>query len=164
MMVSGSQVFSRFTIESIEPALYLALSYYGRWMFAREHLLVVRDPLSTEEMDARMEFYRKNVAAEIPRRHNHEVYGKAVKEMCIQRSPQLDVDMVPRFSTGDEVRSHNGNHSNHTRLPRYALGRVRSRPPVSPWGLQLSGHCSGRYRNLTTGSLQRSLRDPGAMG
>ena len=123
MMLSGPHVFSRFTIESIQPARYLTSSYYERWMLAMEKVLMDRGILTAEEVGARMEFYRENPEAGLPRRHDSEVSRRAVERMYSQRSPQRDVGVAPRFGVGDRVRTHNMNPSGHTRLPGYARGK-----------------------------------------
>jgi nitrile hydratase len=39
-------------------------------------------------------------------------------------SARMDVDLPPRFAPGDRVRTRNTHPLGHTRLPRYARGRV----------------------------------------
>jgi hypothetical protein len=45
----------RRAIESIKPARYEQLSYYGRWLVAVEALLVEKGLLTHEEVDRKME-------------------------------------------------------------------------------------------------------------
>ena len=123
MMLSGPRVFSRFAIESIEPARYLASSYYERWMLAMEKVLMDRGMLTAEEVDARIEFYRENPEAGLPRRDEPELSRRALEQMYSQRSPQRDVGDASRFGVGDQVRTRNINPVGHTRLPRYARGK-----------------------------------------
>lgn len=41
-----------------------------------------------------------------------------------RRAARMDVDLPPRFKPGDRVRTRNMHPIGHTRLPRYARGRI----------------------------------------
>jgi hypothetical protein len=41
-------------IESMEPAAYESASYYERWLFSTETILVAKGVITTDEIDARL--------------------------------------------------------------------------------------------------------------
>ncbi len=107
----------RFSIEALPPARYLAASYYERWLYALENRLVERGLLGRDEIAA----------------------GRALRpgKTALQKLQPDHVDAVlarplfarpakapPRFSAGGKVRARNINPPTHTRLPRYARGRL----------------------------------------
>lgn len=83
----------RRAIEELPPDRYLGSSYYQRWLSALEGLL--------EE---------KRVSAT----------GTATRP---PEEPAPADGPVPRFGTGDRVRTRNVQPHHHTRLPRYARGK-----------------------------------------
>ena len=114
----------RSAIESMDPALYLASSYYERWLHAREQGMIAAGVLTAEELDARTEFFREHSEAEPPRREDPDLTTRALERWKTPRSPHREVGVVPRFGIGDEVVTRNMNPPGHTRLPRYARGKM----------------------------------------
>lgn len=92
---------SRSARENLPPAEYLSLSYYEIWLSGLERLLAERGMPS-----------RVVTAEEVP-------------AMLAAGGPaSRDVPFTARFAVGDAVRTKNLNPVGHTRLPRYARGKV----------------------------------------
>ncbi len=113
----------RFAIESIEPARYLAASYYERWLEALEKRVISGGLISRDELDASQQHFSENPDVEVPRRDDPEMVAAIKQDRRQGRSPRRGVDVSPAFAVGDEVRVRNINPRGHTRLPRYARGK-----------------------------------------
>jgi nitrile hydratase subunit beta len=104
-------------IEELPPQVYLARSYYGKWALRLENLLVKCGLLATDEiaaghaLRAGKPLNRRFAAAVVPRTLTRGSFGRPAQ------SPA-------RFKIGDRVRAKNIHPPTHTRLPRYARGRV----------------------------------------
>lgn len=109
----------RFGLEEIEPATYLASSYFERWLLATEKALLEKGALTAEELDAKMEFFRENSDAAPPRKEDPAVRERLVNMLYTYKSPHRDVGVAPRFRVGDHVQVNNVHVQGHTRLPRY---------------------------------------------
>ncbi len=90
--------------ELIPGAEYLRMSYYEKWATSLAEL-VVKAGLAT----------RSELEAAWPR-----IDAPATTPMIAEGSPPA----APSFSLGDKVRARNINPTGHTRLPRYARGRL----------------------------------------
>jgi nitrile hydratase len=115
----------RHAVERMEPAHYLAASYYERWLTGVATLLVEKGVVSRQELEARAggRFPLARPPAE-------------VKPAGTAR------DAAPRFAAGDPVVVRDFRPAGHTRAPRYVRGKrgvvVRvSRPFEFP---DLAGH------------------------
>lgn len=107
---------ARYAREQMPPAEYLAASYYERWLFGLERLLVQQGLVTARELAAgRAE--AKAVQARVLRPPDVAAFVGS------RRSGRQDVEVTPRFKPGDRVRARNLNPVGHTRLPRYARGR-----------------------------------------
>jgi len=107
-------------IEAIPPAVYLSLPYFGRWLYARERMLIdagyvtaeeLADPAGPMEMSVLPAGFSKAGPAEVVARLGQDV------------STQLESTVAPRFSIGDIVSVRNEHPAGHTRAPRYVRGR-----------------------------------------
>ena len=109
---------SRHARESLRPADYYASSYYEIWIKALEVLLQRHGFVTADELRAGHSLgagtvpKRKLAAADVP--------------AALARGGPCDrpVDGAPKFKAGDRVRTINMNPTGHTRLPRYARGKV----------------------------------------
>ncbi len=107
---------SRYARERMPAAEYLAASYYERWLWGLELLLVETGLATKAEVEtgrARGRSAGKRVlrAADVGR-------------VLLKGGPARLADKVaPRFKPGDRVVGRNVNPTGHTRLPRYARGR-----------------------------------------
>ena len=114
----------RHAVERLDPAHYLAASYYERWFTAVASLLVEKGVVTRAELEARAggRFPLARPAAEV--------------KLAAPKAA------AARFAVGDAVRVRDLHRPGHTRAPRYVRGRrgtvVRvSRPFELP---DLAGH------------------------
>ena len=114
---------SRHYIENIPPARYLAASYYEKWMLALEAALLYSGLLAADELDARMQRYRDNPNAAVPRRDDPALAERVRRRIYSAQPPAAQPRAAPRFGVGDDVRARNINTRGHTRLPRYVRGK-----------------------------------------
>ena len=109
----------RHEIEKLPPADYLRMSYYEKW-FARFITLLVKTGVVTQaEIDS------GKTAAGSPK-VQPALTAERVPEVALNRNlpSNHDPSIAPRFQTGQTVRARNINPTGHTRLPRYARGKV----------------------------------------
>jgi len=107
---------SRHARERMPPAQYLSSSYYAKWLWGLELLLVEHGLLTPEEIEhGRAEGSRPAVrvlrAADVP---------AVLRRGGPARVPD---EIPPRFAPGAPVVARTINPVGHTRLPRYARGR-----------------------------------------
>ncbi|MBS3652289.1 nitrile hydratase subunit beta [Pseudaminobacter sp. 19-2017] len=109
---------SRFFRESLHPADYYASSYYEIWIKALEKLLVRHGFVTGEELAQG----RALVSGTAPKRVPN---ASAIAASLARGSPySRPMAAPPRFKLGERVRTKNFNPAGHTRLPRYARGRL----------------------------------------
>jgi len=136
----GSRSFNideyRRTIERMPPAQYLAASYYERWLYALENLLIEKGVLVRTEIDVVMAALRAHassvtakVAATAKVEMRHETAsdsGDGIASfdarISSKRSLRHDQSFHPRFKAGNRVVARSMNPEGHTRIPRYARG------------------------------------------
>src|SRR5215471_7451431 len=108
---------SRHSKELIPPAEYLRMSYYERWVVGLVEL-IVQSGLTT----------RAEIDSGVPASGS----VKAIPALTVDKAATLvakgvpasrNVDITPRFRSGQRVRARNINPVGHTRLPRYARGK-----------------------------------------
>lgn len=109
---------SRHARERLHPAIYYSASYYEIWIRALETLLERHGFVSADEVEA-----------------GHRLW-KGVKPKRVLRAADVAVALArggpcnrpvataPKFRAGDRVRMINEHRAGHTRLPRYARGKV----------------------------------------
>jgi nitrile hydratase beta subunit len=108
---------SRAAIEMLPPDVYITRSYYEKWELRMERLLLDLKLVDADEIAAGRALRpgkalsRKLSAADV---------GLALTRGSFGRAPNAPA----RFKAGDRVRTRNINPVTHTRLPRYARGRV----------------------------------------
>jgi nitrile hydratase len=116
---SGTFDAFRHAIERMDPVHYLSSSYYEHWLAALETFAVEQGFISPEEFaSGRAE--TKGNATKLP------LPPEAVPHVVTRGSPcdRKEGRLLPCFKAGDRVRAKNLNPSRHTRLPRYARGKV----------------------------------------
>ena len=107
---------SRFSRERMPPAEYLAASYYERWLFGLQTLLVEEGLVTAQELATGRAATRAREAAVLR--------GSDVAERMRGRSSaRVAADVPPRFRRGDAVVARRINPAGDTRLPRYVRGR-----------------------------------------
>ena len=109
---------SRHSRELIQAAEYLRMSYYERWVVGLVEL-IVQSGLTT----------RAEIDSGVPASGS----VKAIPALTVDKAATLvakgvpasrNVDITPRFQSGQRVRARNINPVGHTRLPRYARGKL----------------------------------------
>jgi nitrile hydratase len=108
---------TRAGIEELPPEVYLESSYYRKWALRLENLVVALGLAGADELTVGhalrpgRTLARKLEPAEVP---------NTLTRGSFARPPQAPA----RFKAGDRVRTKNMHPPTHTRLPRYARGRV----------------------------------------
>jgi nitrile hydratase subunit beta len=108
---------SRYARERMPGLAYLCSTYYERWLFGLELLLVERGLLSTEEVRTGRATSRAGDGFRVLRAGD---VGKVLLKGGSTRRAQT---VSPRFKPGAQVVARNINPAGHTRLPRYARGK-----------------------------------------
>jgi len=106
----------RHDIELLPPADYLRMSYYEKWLAILEKQLVQYGFVTKEELES-----GKPAASA---KTTPALTIASARQITRSIPPSYDPALRPRFKTGDRVRARNINPVGHTRLPRYARGRV----------------------------------------
>jgi nitrile hydratase len=104
--------------ERIPGAAYLAMSYYERWFEGLRQMLLAGGFVSPEELATAIADPASPKAS--PGLTSDEVPAGLARAGSYLRSNAAQ----PAFAVGDRVRARNFNPTGHTRLPRYARGRV----------------------------------------
>jgi nitrile hydratase beta subunit len=108
---------SRAAIEMLPPDIYLTRSYYEKWALRMERLLLDLKLVDADEIAAGRALRPGKALA---RKLNAADVALALTRGSFGRAPSAPA----RFKAGDQVRTRNINPVTHTRLPRYARGRV----------------------------------------
>jgi len=106
----------RASLENLPPVNYLAASYYKRWFLGLERRVVAKGLVGADEIAAGRSL-RPGI------RLNHKMSlddAKAASYAHFDRPAPRPA----RFKPGDPVRTRNINPPTHTRLPRYARGKL----------------------------------------
>ena len=115
--------------------MYLASSYYERWLAALETGLIDAGTLTADEIEARAGQFAANPDTALPRRDDPAV-AERIAATLRSNPATRPIRRQPRFAVGDPVVTRNLNPHGHTRLPRYARGK-RGRDRASPWRARL---------------------------
>lgn len=108
----------RYGIEQMDPAHYLQSTYYERWLATVEYNLLLKQVVTAEELDARIELLRRDPEATVPSATHGAPWG--IRSMYADTPP---VALQPRFALGDVVITRTMHPRTHTRLPRYTRGK-----------------------------------------
>jgi nitrile hydratase beta subunit len=107
----------RHTIELLPAADYLRMSYYEKWLAAFEKLLVDRGLVSGEELATGKPAPGSPKAKPV-------LTADAARRIVRNIPSSKDPAVLPKFKAGDRVRARNMHPTGHTRLPRYARGKL----------------------------------------
>jgi nitrile hydratase beta subunit len=109
---------SRHSRERIPATSYWASTYYEIWLAGLERLLVEKGLVSKEEL--------ANGVSRAQGRPVNRVLRAADIPSVLARGGPADrkLDRPARFKPGDPIRARNLNPGGHTRLPRYARGKI----------------------------------------
>jgi nitrile hydratase len=108
---------SRAAIEALPPHLYLGMTYYEKWATRLQNLLLEYGLVEAAEL---LEGHALRPGKALPRK----LMAADVDKALIRGSYGREAKAPPRFKPGDRVRTRNLHPPTHTRLPRYARGRL----------------------------------------
>lgn len=107
--------YSRHSLERIPPDVYLASTYFERWLYGLMMRQVEAGQLAMEELATGQ--------AKLPYTAPKDPVPPEAIDASRYQPFRQDVDVPPRFSAGDAVITGNPVTRGHTRLPRYARNR-----------------------------------------
>ena len=109
---------SRFARESLDPADYLAATYYEIWLKGLEKLVVGKGMITADEL-------RDGKASAPPAPVKRVLRREEVAAALARGAPCDRPATAPAaFKIGEAVRTRNINPNGHTRLPRYARAKA----------------------------------------
>ncbi len=108
----------RYQMELIPPADYLRMSYYENWMTDLVELMVKTGMITRDEVAS-----GKPAAGTTKAAHAFSA-AEVVKIVATGFPRTREVPATAHFRAGQRVRARNLNPVGHTRLPRYARGRL----------------------------------------
>jgi nitrile hydratase beta subunit len=109
---------TRFQRELIAPVDYFRLGYYERWIAGLEELMLRNNLVTPAELESGRP--DEGAAVRTPTFTADKVPAFIAKGVPARR----DVPAAASFRVGQRVRARNMNPTGHTRLPRYARGKV----------------------------------------
>jgi nitrile hydratase len=107
--------------EEMDPAHYLAASYYERWLYSAEQRLLRKGTIAPGDVEAMME--RLEAGEPVPG-HRDAAMAERVRESLRTRRPMAPAPAEARFGPGRRVRVRRMHPPGHTRCPRYVRGAV----------------------------------------
>jgi nitrile hydratase len=108
----------RHTREVLPPEEYLRVSYFEQWFSGLRKLAVEKGLVTAAEVESSVP------ASGAPKATPALTVDKIPKTVTNRINADRDVPVPPLFHTGQHVRSRNINPVGHTRLPRYARGKL----------------------------------------
>jgi hypothetical protein len=108
--------------EEMDPAHYLAASYYERWLYSAEQRLLRKGTIAPGEVERAME---RLEAGESVRAHHDAAMAERIVADLRSVYPMDTPPADARFGPGEWVRVKRMHPAGHTRCPRYAVA-----PPV----------------------------------
>lgn len=132
----------RHEIERMDAAAYLNDGYYGRWLFAMEHLLHRKQILFKEEVDRRVRELeavtdRQQASPSSPAAGQRPL--DAVRQWPLTETQKIrwgalrhEESVAPKYVKGQAVRVRNIHPEGHTRVTAYARGKVGTVVIVNP--------------------------------
>jgi nitrile hydratase len=107
--------------EEMDPAGYLAASYYERWLYSAEQRLFRKGTIALGDVEAMIE--RLRTGETVPE-HQDAAMAERMLEYLRTRMPMDPPPSEARFSAGQRVRVKRMHPPGHTRCPRYVRGAV----------------------------------------
>jgi nitrile hydratase subunit beta len=108
---------ARAAIEELPAHVYLGSSYYEKWALRLEQLLLRHGLVDADELEA-------GRALRAPRPVQRTLTAAGVDAVLSRGVFERPAPGPARFKTGESVRGKNSHPPTHTRLPRYARGRL----------------------------------------
>jgi nitrile hydratase beta subunit len=109
---------ARHARETLPPAEYLSKSYYDIWISGLEKLVVAHRLVTSEELETGR---AATPARAVPRKLTADRVASALSAGTPCDRPAT---AAAGFDVGDKVRAREMNPRGHTRLPRYARGKM----------------------------------------
>jgi nitrile hydratase beta subunit len=109
---------SRFYREALPPHVYLASSYYRKWLLGLEDNLVDKGYVTPSELAAG---HSEGTAKPVK---NGKFALEQVAKSLVRGHFERPAPAPAKFRIGDRVRARNMHPATHTRLPRYTRGHV----------------------------------------
>ena len=109
---------ARHSREVIPPAEYLRMSYYEKWFNGQIELLVQSGLVTAAEIESGVP--AAGTAKATPPMTVDKIPGMLASRINASRN----VPVAPRFQAGQRVRVRNMHPVGHTRVPRYARGKL----------------------------------------
>lgn len=106
--------------EEMDPADYLAASYYERWLWSAEQRLLRKGTIAPGEIEAMMARLEAGEAA--PEHHDPVMAEQIVADLRSVHPMKPAGDREARFEPGQRVRVKRMHPPGHTRCPRYVRG------------------------------------------
>lgn len=138
----------RHEIELMDAASYLTDGYYGRWLFAMEHILNRKNILFKEEVDQRVaeltdksdsttSFVPNPLHSSLSKLSNKRQWPLTEEKKIRWGALRLEKVVTPKYVKGQKVRVRNIHPEGHTRVTAYTRGRVGIVEMVNaqPWVL-----------------------------
>lgn len=110
---------ARHARELIPPAEYLRMTYYEKWFAGLVDLLTKRGLVTAAEIES-----GAPAAGTVKTTPPLTANGVTVEMLANRINTSRNVPVAPRFQAGQRVRARNINPVGHTRLPRYARGKI----------------------------------------
>ena len=107
----------RASLETLPPVTYLSASYYQRWFLGLEKRVVAHGLVGEDEIKA-------GRSLRPGRRLNRKLAAADVPTIMTRGNYERPASAPARFNAGDRVKTRNINPATHTRLPRYARGKL----------------------------------------
>jgi nitrile hydratase len=117
----GAGPGGRVVREEMDPARYLAASYYERWLYSAEQRLLRKGTIAPGEVDAMME---RLGAGEKELEHHDAAMAERMLDDLRTRIPMDPPPEEARFAPGRRVRVKRMHPPGHTRCPCYVRGVV----------------------------------------
>jgi nitrile hydratase len=109
---------SRHQRELIPGPEALRMSYYEKWLAGLIELMVAKSLVTQSEIES-------GHASPGSTKATPALSANAVSQLVARGAPaNRDLQVAPRFKTGQHVRARNINPVGHTRLPRYVRGKL----------------------------------------
>ena len=105
--------------EEMDPASYLAASYFERWTWSAERRLIRKGTIAAGDVEAMM---ARLAAGEDAPEHEDPAMAERMVERLRGRHPMDPPPPDARFAPGSRVRVRRMRPPGHTRCPRYVRG------------------------------------------
>jgi len=109
---------SRYYREILPPDIYLACTYYQKWLLGLEDMLIDRGFIAASEVAA------GHAASPAKPLKRGRFTVDDVERVMVRGKFGREASAPAKFKPGDRVRARNIHPATHTRLPRYTRGHV----------------------------------------